>query len=305
MAIIDEKPTENKYQNRLLAFFDILGFKKHLHDETLDDLYLKYSCFIDKANRDIFSDVNTIYGETSVSNFNKSIIFSDSILLISYNIDDILNINKFLLSCVTLMQEAIKYDFILRGAIGYGEAIYDEKRSIFLSKEFAELYVKEGKQNWAGCGLFVDDAIKEKILDAVFGNREVSGYQIWNTATNTLLKQKVFESNVRASSPILEYQIPCFDEKYLCLNYLFTMDSREIKKLWKLLESEPKGKGCTTKKFYDYIFSLNDRGKSFEHFEPIHKIKVMMTETGAKIKFEDRCGNGIDSKGQNITIGFI
>ena len=27
-----------KYENRLLAFFDILGFKKHLSDETLDDL---------------------------------------------------------------------------------------------------------------------------------------------------------------------------------------------------------------------------------------------------------------------------
>jgi len=294
-----------KYQNRLLAFFDILGFKKHLHDETLDNLYLKYSCFIEKANKDIFGDINTIYGEATVSNFNKSIIFSDSILLISYDINDISNINKFLLSCITLMQEAIKHGFILRGAIGYGEAIYDEGKSIFLSKEFAELYVKESKQNWAGCGIFIDDVIKEKILNAVFGNRENNGYQIWNAATNTLLKQKVFESNVSASSPVLEYKIPCFDEKYLCLNYLFTMDNREIKKLWKLLESEPKGKGCTTKFFYDDIFLLNDRGESFEHLEPIHKIKVMMTATGAKIKFEDRCGNATDIQGQNITIGFI
>lgn len=294
-----------KYQNRLLAFFDILGFKKHLNDETLYNLYLKYSCFIEKANRDIFGDVNTIYGEATVSNFNKSIIFSDSILLISYDIDDISNINKFLLSCITLMQEAIKHGFILRGAIGYGEAIYDEEKSIFLSKEFAELSVKESKQNWAGCGIFVDDVIKEKILNAVFGNREINGYQIWDETTKTLLKEKVFESNARASSPILEYKILYFDEKYLCLNYLFTMDNREIKKLWELLESEPKGKGCTTKLFYDDIFSLNDRGESFEHLEPIHKIKVMMTETGAKIKFEDKCGNATDFQGHNITIGFI
>ena len=294
-----------KYQNRLLAFFDILGFKKHLHDETLDNLYLKYSCFIEKANRDIFGDVNTIYGEATVSNFNKSIIFSDSILLISYDIDDILNINKFLLSCITLMQEAIKHGFILRGAIGYGEAIYDEEKSIFLSKEFAELSVKESKQNWAGCGIFVDDVIKEKILNAVFGNREINGYQIWNATTNTLLKQKVFKSNVRASSPILEYKIPYFDEKYLCLNYLFTMDNREIKKLWKLLESEPKGKGCTTKEFCNHIDNLEDNGVIFEELKPIHKIKVMQTETGAKIKFEDRCGNGTDFQGNNITIGFI
>lgn len=294
-----------KYQNRLLSFFDILGFKKHLHDETLDDLYLKYSCFIEKANRYIFGNVNTIYGEATVSNFNKSIIFSDSILLISYDIDDIANINKFLLSCITLMQEAIKHGFILRGAISYGEAIYDEEKSIFLSKEFAELYVKESKQNWAGCGIFVDDAIKEKILNAVFGSREINGYQIWNASTNTLLKQKVFESHIRASCPILEYQIPNLDESYLCLNYLFTMDKYEIEKLWKLLESEPKGKSCTTKEFHTHINSLDDNGVIFEKLEPIHKVKVMMTETNANIKFEDKCGNGTEFQGQNITIGFI
>lgn len=295
-----------KYQNRLIAFFDILGFKKeHLKKKDLDTLYNEYKDFIDKANKDIFGDVKTIYGEATVSNFNKSIIFSDSILLISYDIDDIANINKFLLSCITLMQEAIKHSFILRGAIGYGEAIYDEEKSIFLSKEFAELYVKESKQNWAGCGIFVDDAIKEKILNAVFGNREINGYQIWNAVTNILLKQKVFESNVRASSPILEYQIPNLDESYLCLNYLFTMDNREIKKLWKLLESEPKGKSCTTKECHDYIFSCDDTGEIFEHIEPIHKVKVMMYATNANIKFEDKLGNGIDIKENNITIGFI
>ncbi len=235
----------------------------------------------------------------------QSIIFSDSILLISYDIDNIANINKFLLSCITLMQEAIKHGFILRGAIGYGEAKYDEERNIFLSKEFAELYVKESKQNWAGCGLFVDDAIKEKILNAVFGSREINGYQIWNASTNTLLKEKVFESHIRASSPILEYQIPNLDESYLCLNYLFTMDNSEIKKLWKLLESEPKGKSCTTKEFHDYIFIYDDTGEIFEHIEPIYKVKVMMTKTNANIKFEDKCGNGTNYQGQNITIGFI
>lgn len=179
-----------KYQNRLLAFFDILGFKEHLRKKDLDTLYGEYGDFIDKANQDIFGDVKTIYGEPTVSNFNKSIIFSDSILLISYEIDSIQNINKFLLGCITLMQEAINHGFILRGAIGHGEAIYDEEKNIFLSKEFAELYVKESKQNWAGCGIFVNDEIKEKIVNAVFGNRKINGYQIWNVATNTLLKKK-------------------------------------------------------------------------------------------------------------------
>jgi hypothetical protein len=295
-----------KYQNRLLAFFDILGFKEvHLRKKDLDTLYREYTDFIDKANRDIFGDVKTIYGEPSVSNFNKSIIFSDSILLISYDIDDNKNINKFLLSCVTLMQEAIKHGFILRGAIGYGEALYDEEKNIFLSKEFAELYVKESKQNWAGCGIFVNEEIKAKIVNAVFGNREINGYQIWNTATNELLKQKVYQSHIRASSPILEYKIPTFNENYWCLNYLFTMDKNEIQKLWESLESEPKGKQCTTQKFYDYIFSLDDSGEIFENLEPIHKIKVMQTETSAKIKFEDKYANGTDFQGQNIAIGFI
>ncbi len=296
---------KEKYQNRLLAFFDILGFKEHLRKKDLDTLYCEYGDFIDKANQNIFGDVKTIYGEPTVSNFNKSIIFSDSILLISYEIDSIQNINKFLLGCITLMQEAINHGFILRGAIGHGEAIYDEEKSIFLSKEFPELHIQEGKQNWAGCGIFVNDEIKEKIVNAVFGNRKINGYQIWNVATNTLLEEKVYQSHIRASSPILEYKIPTLDKNYWCLNYLFTMDKDKIEKLWENLESEPKGKQCTTQRFYDYTFSLDDSGEVFENLEPIYKIKVMMTETSAKIKFENKDGNGTDFQGQNITIGFL
>jgi hypothetical protein len=295
-----------KYQNRLLAFFDILGFKEeHLYKKDLDTLYEEYKKFIDEANNYVFRSVNLIGGEEIISNFNKSIVFSDSIILISYDIDDIRNINQFLLACIVLMQVAIKHGFVLRGAIGHGEAIYNEEKNIFLSKEFAELYVKEGKQNWAGCGIFVDDVIKEKIFNAVFGNRKINGYQIWNVTTNTLLKQKVYQSNIRASSPILEYRIPTFDKDYWCLNYLFTMDKHEIEKLWESLESEPKGKSCMTKKFYDYIFSLNESGEIFEKLVPAHTIKVMLTETSAIIKFEDKYGNGTDYQGQNITIGFI
>lgn len=53
-----------QYQNRLLAFFDILGFKEeHLSKKDLDELYSEYSSFVDKANTKIFDDVKTIYGE--------------------------------------------------------------------------------------------------------------------------------------------------------------------------------------------------------------------------------------------------
>jgi hypothetical protein len=295
-----------KYKNRLLAFFDILGFKEeHLRKKDLDTLYCEYSSFIDKAKKAIFGDVKTIYGENTVSNFDKSIIFSDSILLISYDIEDIKNINKFLLSCITLMQEAIKHGFVLRGAIGYGEAIYNEEKNIFLSKEFAELYTQEGKQNWAGCGIFVDYHIKEKINNAVFGSKQSGGYKIFNELTQTMLYEKNFETNVRASSPILEYQIPNTDEKNLCLNYLFTIDKNDINKLWHMLENEPKGKNTTTKTFYDYMISLDDNGVVFKNLEPIFKIKIMLTQSGAKVKFEDKCGNGTEYHGQNISIGFI
>lgn len=296
-----------KYENRLLAFFDILGFKNILETQDIDTLYEKYTTFIEMANEKLFGDVSTMEGskDSSVSNFNKSIIFSDSILLISYDIDDMKNINQFILGCVNLMQEAIKFGFILRGAIGYGDAIYDEEKNIFLSKEFAELYVKEGKQNWAGCGIFVEDVIKQKILTAVFGNKKVSGYQIFNVLTKCMLKEKYFESNNRASSPILEYEIPSMDEKYFCLNYLYTLDKYDLKKLFAVILNEPKGKYSTTKAFYDYIFSLDDIGEVFQNLEPIHKIKIMMTQTSASVKFEDEFENGTNFQGQNITIGFI
>lgn len=296
-----------KYDNRLLAFFDILGFKNLLKTNDLDELYSKYKQFIENANTKIFGNVNTIEGsqEATVSNFNKSIIFSDSILLISYDIDNIENINKFILGCIQLMQEAIRSGFILRGAVGFGNAIYDEERNIFLSKEFAELYVKEGKQNWSGCGIFVEESIKQKIYTSIFGNGQLMGYKILNELTQTMLAEKFFESNQRASSPILEYRIPNLDEEYFCLNYLYTLDSNDVEKLFRLIAGEAKGKDKTTKDFFDYIFTLDDTGNVFQDLEPIDKIKIMMTTTRASVKFENEFGNGTDFKGQNISIGFI
>ncbi len=120
-----------------------------------------------------------------------------------------------------------------------------------------------------------------------------------------MLYEKNFETNIRASSPILEYQIPNTDEKNLCLNYLFTMDENDINKLWHMLENEPKGKNTTTKTFYDYMISRDDNGVVFKNLEPIFKIKIMLTQSGAKVKFEDKCGNGTEYHGQNISIGFI
>lgn len=294
-----------KFENRLLAFFDILGFKEHLRNKELDTLYEEYSSFVDEANKKIFGDIQTVYGEKTVSNFEKSLIFSDSILLISYDVNDIKSINKFLLGCITLMQESIKYGFVLRGAIGYGKAIYDEEKNIFLSKEFAELYLKEGKQNWAGCGIFVNDEIKEKITYAVFGTKKENGYMVCDGSTEEVLYQKLFESNIRASSPILEYKIPNTDMNSLSLNYLFTMDKESLDKVYELLKDEPKGKLETTKEYYNYIFSLDDTGNEFENLGSIHKIKIMLTQTSAKVKFEDINGNGTDYIGQNITVGFI
>jgi len=128
---------------------------------------------------------------------------------------------------------------------------------------------------------------------------------IFDELTQTMLYEKNFETDARASSPILEYQIPNTDKKNLCLNYLFAMDKNYINKLWHMLENEPKGKNTTTKTFYDYIISLDDNGVVFKNLEPILKIKIMLTQSSAKVKFKDKCGNSTQYHGQNISIGFI
>ena len=115
-----------KFENRLIAFFDVLGFTKLLETKDINELYKLYKKFIQEIKSEVFQPQETMEGsqETKVINFEKSIVFSDSIILISKEINDIKHINNFILSCISLMEKSTSNDFPLRGSIGKGDFIY-------------------------------------------------------------------------------------------------------------------------------------------------------------------------------------
>lgn len=137
--------------NRLICFFDILGFSKML--ETRDTLSL-----LEDVNKFINLVKAEHYGEIGLkntlnSNFDKSFIAFDSILLVSHPIDDPANISKFVLSCISLIQKAGISGFFLRGAIELDEVFYSEKNNVILSKAQPILLKCEKNQEWVGCGI--------------------------------------------------------------------------------------------------------------------------------------------------------
>ena len=61
----------------------------------IEELYKKYSEFVDVAKNKVFFGTPDDY-EGPSNNFEISEIFSDSILLVSYDIDNVASVNNFI-----------------------------------------------------------------------------------------------------------------------------------------------------------------------------------------------------------------
>ena len=51
-----------KYENRLIAFFDVLGFAKLLEEKNIDELYKLYKRFIQEIKSEVFQPQETMKG---------------------------------------------------------------------------------------------------------------------------------------------------------------------------------------------------------------------------------------------------
>lgn len=287
-----------KFENRLIAFFDVLGFAKLLETKDIYELHKLYKKFIQEIKSEVFQSQATMEGsqEEVVVNFDKSIVFSDSVILISKEITNIKNINSFILSCISLMDKSTKNDFPLRGAIGKGDFIYDDEDDIFLSYDFAKIYKFEGQQEWCGCSILEDT--QDLVKNAMFGTTEIKNKQ---------------------SLPILKYNVPlkkkksCFNflfktkaltKELMCLNFYYMQTKNEHQSLLEYLK-EDNPKQVHTKEFFDFIEMLEDDSQILtEDFYPAVKLKTFKTRTSVRIKFEDKNGNGVDPKIQ-FTLAFF
>ena len=221
---------------RLIAFLDILGFSFLLKTYALEEIYDRYSIFINEVrNTTFFSNVNDSFKRT---NFEFCKFISDSLILVSNPVDDIYNVNNFLMSISSLLSLGFKKEFPLRGAIGFSDVVIDDEIGIILSKELPILLDEEKRQDWVGCSI-LDDAL-EIIINAVGG----FGY-----------KESII-NNPLQSNLIQYYKIPyknCLRNGFV-INYAYGLSDIDIKKgLDYLIDTKRKN----TQEYISYYKSLS------------------------------------------------
>lgn len=151
----DEHWESNFYKTtrRWIGYFDILGFKEFIKQTELLEAVRKTETTLSKAIKAAsVSSCTTISAESLKDPILKSLTFSDSILFyIEPYIDFLPAFNYIVKSSAILIAKLIEKNFLLRGAISFGQLYVDYERSIFIGKGFNDAHSWENAQEWAGC----------------------------------------------------------------------------------------------------------------------------------------------------------
>ncbi|WP_139834223.1 hypothetical protein [Pseudomonas sp. B11(2017)] len=267
-----------KYENRLIAFLDVLGFSAQLEAGDIDGLHEKYASYIDQAkNATFFGAQGDAQGR---KNFDFSQFLFDSIVLVSCPVDDVFNVNNFVAAVSLLLELGFKNRLPLRGAISLGDFLYDSERNIFLSERFPELAKFELKQEWAGCSIL--EHAEQLILDCVF------------------MEGVTLVDNVTREQPVHRYPVPLKGGavvNYLVLNYMFFLSESEILNGIDFLIKRKKDEVV---KYFEFLIGLPVKLQVLTpDFHPAKYAYAMMTRSGVRFKFTDEnhepCSPNLDS----------
>ena len=100
---------ENILNNRLIAFLDVLGFSSLLVKYSLEEIYSRYAFFVNEAkNKTFLPNENDLLKRT---NFEFGKFISDSLILISNPVNDIYNVNNFIMAISHLLSLGFKNEF--------------------------------------------------------------------------------------------------------------------------------------------------------------------------------------------------
>jgi hypothetical protein len=267
---------------RLIGFFDILGFSDRLRTMEITDLHHLYAELIDDVRSTVFSpEILGTADKQLKSNFDRANFLFDSIVLVSRDLASEQigpAIHDFLMSCASLMEKSFVKQLPLRGAISFGDYLEDSGRNIFLSREFANLVRMEKAQEWSGCIVLLE-AI-EKILPIIFLQPDAPIH--YEHRAMVLVPYDVpFKSiNTRLS------------KTYWCINWVYFLNPDEKATGLAFLKS-PKLEN--TLGFVQHVDSLPDEDRPLpEKFRPAVRLLGQGTRFGVRIKFIDANGNGAD-----------
>lgn len=223
---------------------------------------------MDIAKNKVFFGTPDDY-EGPSNNFEISEIVSDSILLVSHDLGDVASVNNFVGAIHLFLELGLSSGFMFRGCVSQGEIIFDEHRSIFLSKEFNELAKFEPKMNAPVCVIF--DEAKATILSSLFG-------------------AEIGRSGVVPSKslPIVKWSVPLkggIVKDLWCINYTFFCDKKQIATSVEYLA----GDLAKQKNFIKYLefleaFSEERLISDSQNPDGIY-LKIMKSRSGMRVAF--------------------
>ncbi len=244
----------------------------------IEEVYEKYSEFVDTAKNKVFFGVPDDY-EGPSKNFEKSEIVSDSIILISYNVDDVASVNNFIGSISFFLELGLKSGFMFRGCVNQGDIIVDEERNILLSNEFNELAKYEPNINAPVCVIF--EKAKATINSSLFGDKFSS---IGVVPSKSL--------------PVIKFSVPLKDNKeesFWCVNYTYFCHQSELKEAIEYLEGDTVKKGNFVQ-YVNYLDGLPEE-RLFPNDESVDGtfVKLMKSRSGMRVAIANGSGDIVQS----------
>lgn len=192
-----------------LACFDVLGFKVLRDNRTTEGLYQLYQRHLLPAMQHAAAGQGKTVDNKYVPDFNQNSlnyrIFSDTVILFTLD-------NSFgsFLNVINSAHKLLSMGFVgsktpFRGAIGYGDLIYDGQ-GIFVGEALEDAYKWESKQVWSGC--LLTDNCESFITQKDYLKRFTAAHE------QALSEKPEHEKNIRLNSKIItNYDVPLYENR--------------------------------------------------------------------------------------------
>ena len=113
------------YEERVICFIDILGFKTHIDKSLEDENHIETISMVLDAISDV---MNMEADDAKYRNIDVNVTqFSDNVVL-SYDINGDDQLAFVIMSISTMVSRLLQYGFLLRGAITQGKVVHTDKQ---------------------------------------------------------------------------------------------------------------------------------------------------------------------------------
>lgn len=259
-------------KNRLIGFFDILGFSQILRERNIRDVHGVLASFLDEAHRTVFINDEVTNEETVnvTSNFAARQFAFDTLVLVSEAPDHEHADANFIFACNHIFVNAMRDGIPIRGAIGIGDVLVDYDRGMILSNQLPHIHEIEQNQHWAGIAL--TDEVFARVAEPLLGsNRSFSAF-----------------------SPIVPWSIPFKKANQTKASYVLNWLAGTPDSVWnKTLELMISPKKENTKAFIDAI-TQSDGYKQAVGLGNVVEFRYASSRLKTKFLFIDKNGNPVE-----------